>query len=312
MLPPHRPVKYGFDPSNPPEVPTELTAGEGSFYPSFDNRLFMFYRIWEPPRNQPIRATLLIIHGTVDHSGVYRQLGRELSGAGVAVIAMDMRGWGLSDGESMYFHDVDTFVKDVKFLSDKIHRIPRFENVKSRFLLGKSLGGLVTAYAVARYPNEWKGLIGLSGGYQVEKDNIPAPVVVSIVNLLGWLAPKMFLKKAFDERLIVSDEAALEEWREDELCCKDKIRVGYGIEFMRCVDELETSIAAELSLPMLMMIGDEDRVVTLSGHEMMIRNNKSADKELKVYPGGFHNLLQEPELNKMVKEDIQEWILNHS
>lgn len=311
MLPPHLPVKYGFDLSNPPEVPTEWAA-EGSFYPSFDNRLFMYYRKWEPPKNKPIKATLLIVHGTVDHSGVYRDMGKELSEAGVAVIAMDMRGWGLSDGESMYFHDVDTFVEDVKFLSDKMHRMPRFENVKSRFLLGKSLGGLVTAYAVAKYPDEWKGLIGLSGGYQVEKDNIPSPIVVSIVNLLGWLAPKMFLKKAFDERLIVSDKAALEEWREDELCSKDKIRVGYGLEFMRCVEELEKSVSAELSLPMLMMIGDGDSVVTLCGHEMMIRNNNSTDKELKVYPGGFHNLLQEPALKTTVKADIQKWILDRS
>jgi alpha-beta hydrolase superfamily lysophospholipase len=52
--------------------------------------------------------------------------------------------------------------------------------------------------------------------------------------------------------------------------------------------------------------------VTLCGHEMMIRNNNSTDKELKVYPGGFHNLLQEPALKTTVKADIQKWILDRS
>lgn len=211
MLPPHLPIKYGFgDESSPPDVPPEWT-NEGSFYPSFDNRLYMFYRKWEPPQDEPIKATLLLVHGTVDHSGVYRQLGEQLSRAGIAVFAMDMRGWGLSDGESMYFQNVDNFVEDIKFLSDKIHKMPRYEDVASRFLLGKSLGGLVTAYAVSRYPDEWTGLIGLSGAYQVEKDKVPSPRAVSIIKLIGTLAPKMYLKKAFDENLIVSDKDALEK-----------------------------------------------------------------------------------------------------
>lgn len=81
---------------------------------------------------------------------------------------------------------------------------------------------------------------------------------------------------------------------------------------MRCCEELQVSVAKEISIPMLMMIGEADKVVTLSGHEMMIQKNKSADKELKVYPGGYHNLLQEPALRSHVQNDIQEWILQHA
>ena len=43
----------------------------------------------------------MIVHGTVDHSGVYSELGQFLAAQGVAVFASDMRGWGRSDGEPL-------------------------------------------------------------------------------------------------------------------------------------------------------------------------------------------------------------------
>jgi acylglycerol lipase len=92
----------------------------------------------------------MIMHGTVDHSGVYGYLAKTLLARGVAVFASDMRGWGLSDGESLYFNNLDTFVADVKADYDRIHSQPPYQAVKKRFIIGKSLGGLIAAHVVAR------------------------------------------------------------------------------------------------------------------------------------------------------------------
>ena len=59
-----------------------------------------------------------------------------------------------------------------------------------------------------------------------------------------------------------------------------------------------------------MMCGDADQVVTLSGHELMIEGNLHSDKQLKVYPNGLHNLLQEPAIKRQVMADIQAWIIS--
>jgi alpha-beta hydrolase superfamily lysophospholipase len=116
-LSPHCPIKFGFgkDCSSPPEVTDEATSSvkEGFYSPSFDDLLWMFHRRWEPEKGTMVKATLMIVHGTVDHSGVYAELAKALATSGIAVFAMDMRGWGLSDGESMYIDDMDTFVSDV-------------------------------------------------------------------------------------------------------------------------------------------------------------------------------------------------------
>lgn len=307
-FPPHLPVKYGFDVANPPTIP-ESAKKEGHFYPSFDGRLWMFYRLWEPPihTTEAVKSTLLIVHGTVDHSGVYREFAQHATKAGIAVVAMDMRGWGLSDGESMYMNDMDTFVKDVVAMYEKIHAMPQFRSVKKRFLLGKSLGGLVTACAVRDHASLWTGLLGLSGAYQIDPEKIPSPMSISLLKILALVAPKLPLKALFDEHLIVSDEAALQAWREDGLCCKDRLRLGYGLELLRASSDFSGNI--QLKIPMLMMIGDDDKVVPLSGHQLVIDGNTHKDKQLKLYPGGRHNLLQEPTLKKAVMKDIVDWIL---
>jgi len=307
-LPPHLPIKYGFDAVNPPPVP-ESAQNEGHFFPSFDNRLWMMYRLWEPHAAVKVKATLLIVHGTVDHSGVYRDLAGKLTPQGIVVVALDMRGWGLSDGENMYFNDVDTFVQDVVSVYERMHALPRYQSVQKRFLLGKSLGGLVTAYAVRDRPELWSGLLGLSGAYELDSKVAPSPYVASMLEMLALFVPKMPFKKLFDEHLIVSDETALQAWRDEELCCKDRLRLGYGLEILRASKELPDQVASKLNVAMLMMIGDQDEVVMRSGHELMVDSNQHIDKQLKVYPGGRHNLLQEPMLKKAVINDILEWIL---
>lgn len=310
----HTPHKYGFNIEEPPAVPSPLEQGQkGKFSPSYDRRLWLFHRSWEPPAEQEIKATLFIVHGTVDHSGVYHELASKLAKEGIAVFAQDMRGWGCSDGESLYFNDMPTFVEDVNSLYNEIHLSERYKEVKSRFILGKSLGGLVAAFTVAKYPNHFSGLIGLSGAFGVDKSQVPKPLLYNILKVCNCFVPKLPLKQLFDPKLVVSDANSLETWKNDPLCCKDKVRLGYVVEILRCTKELSDSIVYTLQIPMLMMIGTDDKVVTKTGHEMMIEKSlaDSSKKVLKTYTGGYHNLLAEPTLKEQVIDDIKTWMIGN-
>lgn len=305
---PHCSLKYGFDETSPPKVPKQDTK-EGHFSASFDQRLWMFHRSWEPQLDSTVHATLIIVHGTVDHSGSYAELGKKLALAGIAVFAIDMRGWGLSDGESMYIDNINTFVADVEALYHLIHSQPRYKRVESRFLMGKSLGAAVSACCISKYPKHWTGLLGLSGAYQLDPTLAPSPMLMTFLKYLAMLFPKLAFKPLFDEHLIVADEHALQAWRDDSLCSKDKLRLGYIINLIDCLNQLPQIIESKIDIPMLMMCGDSDKVVTLSGHELMIQQNKHHDKQLKIYRNGYHNLLQEPALKLQLMTDIQQWLL---
>ncbi len=306
-FPPHRPVKFP-DAKQAPAVPQGVS---GQFNRSFDDRLWLFTRQWEPPDDQPVKATLIINHGTVDHSGAYQELGERLAREGIAVFASDMRGWGLSDGEPMYMNDMETFVRDVVSHYERIHRSDHHGRVRSRFLLGKSIGGLIGAMTVASHPDLFSGLIGLSGVFKIDPAQVPPAPVVTILRLLARIFPKKGFRRPFDPKLITSDPEALRKWEQDPLASKQKLTFAYAIEFVRCQALLPELVPA-IKIPMLMQWGSEDKVATLAGHKMMIEDSGSSDTTLKIYEGGYHNLLSEPALKDQVMTDIQEWIIGRS
>ena len=302
----HTPLLYGKD---KPPVPDNLPLNQrGDFIRSSDDRLWLFQRQWIP--SIPIIATLVILHGTVDHSGVYQELATVLTKAGIAVICTDMRGWGFSDGESYYMYDIQVFVEDVQ---DQCKRIQQqFPQVQHHFLLGKSIGGLIAAHACCdskEMQHYVSGMIGLSGAFGIDPNMIPRGPVRMLLHSLNMAMPKLPLKPIMPASLLVSDTAAQEKWQEDPLVRRDRLTVGYLNELLRCTEQLEETLTESFpsDLPVLALWGTDDEVVTKQGHELVCGFSNCAT--LKTYSGGRHNLLSEPQLKMQVMNDICDWIV---
>lgn len=324
----HQPIKYGvFDASEPPSIPedvaSQIPAGQKTQYlPSSDESLWLFSRSWElcPDHVNNTKATLIICHGEMEHSGRYHELATQLVKAGVAVFAQDMRGWGLSDGDEMYLNDVEAFVEDVDVFYKEIHKRPEYASVTHRFILGTSIGGIVAAYSVLAHPHKYSALLSLSGAFKPHHDqamSVPTEILLEAGNAFS---PKFPVKQASDPKLLVKDEEALKNWFDDPLCSKEKMKVGSVVEILRCQAELP-NLVCEINTPMFMMIGEDDRVVSLEGSEMMLncKSKKQFDyymspphtqSQMKIYDGGRHNLLAEPGLKDKVISDIKDWILH--
>jgi alpha-beta hydrolase superfamily lysophospholipase len=164
---------------------------------------------------------------------------------------------------------------------------------------------------VASHPDLFSGLIGLSGAFKIDPAQVPPAPVVAILRLLARIFPKKGFRRPFDPKLITSDPEGLREWERDPLASKQKLTFAYAMEFLRC-QTLLPELVPGIKIPMLMQWGSEDKVATLAGHEMMIENSGSTDTTLKIYEGGYHNLLSEPTLKDQVMTDIQEWIIERS
>ena len=65
-----------------------------------------------------------------------------------------------------YLDNIKSFMGDILADYEHIHAASPYSQLRGRFLLGKSIGGLITAWAAAEHPDKWTGLIGLSGAYQ--------------------------------------------------------------------------------------------------------------------------------------------------
>lgn len=179
--------------------------------------------------------------------------------------------------------------------------------MKSRFLCGKSLGGLIAAWAASANPDMWTGLIGLSGAFHVSPAVRPKPVMKALLHVLGCIVPKLPIRHVFTPALIVSDAGALHEWEQDPLVSRGKATVAYFLEILRSIDLLPARVQG-LRVPVLMLWGTGDKVVSEAGHELMYQASTDKRSRFLKYDGGFHNLLAEPSLKAKVMSDIDGWI----
>ena len=69
--------------------------------------------------------------------------------------------------------------------------------------------------------------------------------------------------------------------------------------------------AARISLPMLLLHGSEDTATAPEGSRFLAEHIASTDRELKLYPGLFHEIFNEPERDSVIA-DVTGWIGKHS
>jgi acylglycerol lipase len=71
-------------------------------------------RSWSP-QGEP-RAVVAICHGVNSHGGQYGWTAEQLTARGFAVVAVDLRGRGKSDGPRFYVEDIAEYVADLRGL----------------------------------------------------------------------------------------------------------------------------------------------------------------------------------------------------
>jgi alpha-beta hydrolase superfamily lysophospholipase len=64
--------------------------------------------------------------------------------------------------------------------------------------------------------------------------------------------------------------------------------------------------AAQITLPLLVLHGGEDSMASPKGAQFLYDNAASSDKTLKIYPGLYHEIFNEPE-REMVFSDLLDW-----
>ncbi|MEX2598402.1 MAG: alpha/beta fold hydrolase, partial [Dehalococcoidia bacterium] len=110
--------------------------------------LRLMVREWLPAR--PEKGVLCLLHGHGEHGGQHEVLARPLAEAGFAVLAMDLRGHGLSEGKRGHTPSYGHFLDDLDVLLE--HAAQRFPGTL-RFVYGHSLGGNIALNHALRRPN---------------------------------------------------------------------------------------------------------------------------------------------------------------
>ena len=246
------------------------------------------------------KAHLLLVHGYAEHSGRYDHFARFLNTKGISVTAYDQRGYGKSDGLKGYVDRFSTYVNDLKQIREQV-KTPVF-------IMGHSMGGLVAAhYVTAKMGDDIKGLISASAA--LELDPNLSPILQALAPILGFLFPKLPTEK-LDKTYLTRDPKVLEDYMNDPLMYLGGTRARTGAEMLKAIKEIRLSFH-KVDLPLLAIHGGGDKLTMPGGTKKLYADASSSDKSLKIYPDLYHELIHEPEKDKIM-DDIASWIIERA
>ncbi|UCF05610.1 MAG: lysophospholipase [bacterium] len=265
----------------------ELTAGDG---------VRLHGRTWQP-ETEP-RGTVCLVHGLGEHSGRYAHVGRYLNGSGYAVLVMDLRGHGTSEGKRGHSPGYDTLMSDITLLLRQAERLHADRPV---FLYGHSMGGNLVLNYLLRHTPTPKGAIATAP--LLRTAFAPPAWKTILMRAMLRLWPSMSVSSGLCVGDLSHDPEVIRAYNEDPLV-HDRLTP-------RFLGILEAGLwavnhAHTLSIPLLIMHGDSDRV-TSTGASIEFASRAGSICTLKIWEGLYHEIHNEPE-----KEDVlahlAEWL----
>ncbi|MGH3266587.1 MAG: lysophospholipase [Trebonia sp.] len=256
------------------------------------------YDVWTP--DTPPRAVVVLSHGLGEYARRYDHVAQRFGEAGLVTYALDHRGHGRSGGKRMLVRDIAEYTADFDTL---VGIATREHHGLKCIVLGHSMGGgIVFAYGVERPDNY--DLMVLSAPAVAAQDMVPA-VVAFAAKALGALIPGVPAQE-LDVDAISRDPAVVAAYREDPLVYHGKVPFGVGRAMLQ-VGETMPQRAPALTAPLLVVHGSDDRLISVEGSRRLVGSVGSSDVELKVYPGLYHEVFNEPEQDQVLG-DVVSWI----
>ncbi len=258
--------------------------------------LNIFYRRWQPASSS--KGILLIVPGFNSHSGYYTEVAPKLAALGLTVYAIDLRGRGRSDGERFYVQNFSDYVSDVHGLA---------ELARSReaglplYLLGHSAGGVVASLYTLEHQPDLAGLVCESFAFQV-----PAPdFALAVFKGLAHVAPHAHILHLKNEDFS-RDPAVVQKMNADPLIAHETQPTQTLAAMVRADERLEKGFP-QVTLPLLVLHGTADKATRPSGSQRFYDRAASPDKSLKLYDGGYHDLLNDT-IRDTVVADVTAWL----
>jgi alpha-beta hydrolase superfamily lysophospholipase len=255
----------------------------------------IFYRVWKTNNNP--KGIVLLVHGLNSHSHYFQNLALRLTANDFEVYALDLRGRGHSDGERYYIKDYRDIIADI----NELLRIATPQPPLPIFLFGHSAGSVFASVYAILYQDKLQGLISESVAFQ-----LPAPgFVLSFIKMLAHLIPHARLVQLKNEDFS-RDVAVVNAMTSDPLLINEKQPAKSMQQLLLASAFLKKEIS-RITLPLLLLHGTADKATKPEGSKYIMQHVSSIDRELKLYEGHYHDLLNDLD-NEVVLNDIITWL----
>jgi len=262
-----------------------------------DRQSGIIYRTWQV--DDP-RAVLLLVHGLGAHSGRWRELAEYFLRERFSSYAIELEGFGVTEALQGHVDSFGVYYRDILSLAGIISKENPGKNI---FLLGESLGGLISFIFYAGRPEGFSGLVCLAPSFSIRMQ----------VSLWDYLRVffSLFLnsRKQFPVHFISSmctrdpqsQKVIDEDIREHRL-----VTAKFMFNYFKA-ERSSRSRVFQIKAPVLFLVPGEDKLVSPQASRNIFAKIPAADKQLIEYPEMYHALSVEMGREK-VFNDILAWL----
>ncbi len=267
----------------------------------------LFFQSWEAPKAE---YGLLITHGQGEHSGSYHRLAESFADQNCSIYAFDFRGHGKSDGIRGYAKSSFDYLNDFEAFLDLVLS---FENRPQKlYLFSHSMGGMIQLLCQTQsrfnefYLNHFQGQILSSPLTEVA---VPVPRWKSeAAKIVNQIFPILTLGNEITDQMLTRDPDVIKNFKKDPLR-HQKISSGVFLSFSEVFEILNLE-AEKIKLPTVLMVPEDDLVVSTPKSLELLERFGSQDKTKIIFPEARHELVNDvcrPEVFQTMKEHLHRW-----
>ncbi len=289
--------------------PPNIRYGNLSFEASQNShRVKLFGQAWRP---SSVKGTVLLIHGFAEHIGNYGQLIKNFAEDGYAVIALDMRGHGLSEGIRGFVESPYCYAKDIEeWIS---YCFPHIAPNKPLFIWGHSLGGLVGLHLIMRgnfpvvpsaatFSSPLLGFPRLAGFRKI---------LMRFSSVVARLFPTLQISSGIPNTALSSDHRYLER-RELDGLVHHSVTPAWVLNVGKTIKEVRSyAWDIESTCPILLMLAGQEVVTNLmDARDFAFQNLSFLEHKVIEFPDARHELEKESVRSRVISETIS-WFDTH-
>ncbi|CAF0893433.1 unnamed protein product [Rotaria sordida] len=249
-------------------------------------------------------AVIIFLHGVAEHCGRYKHFTHFFNENNIAVVSMDLRGHGLSEGEHVFIPTAEAIYKDIDLLIEETrYRYPSCPAI----LYGHSMGGcLALSYTLNRYPNvsdkcPYQTIIVSSPWIRLARFLQPPYPIHSIIQTVSRISPSLRFPLRFKSTKITRDENIAYSYNEDPY-----IRRSATLSLAHTMGSQAKMLDQSkciFHIPVLIQHGTADAITS---HDASLKfAHRGKNIYFKSWPDCYHELHNEPE-----REEIFHFILH--
>lgn len=246
------------------------------------------------------RCIFLLVHGLGAHAGRWEAMAGFFLDKGISSYAVELRSRDLSGNFGFGEDRLDSFLDKIRTLYGII---VKDNPSKKIFLVGESLGGIVSLLFSASSPGLFNGLVCISPAFKARK-NLFFRDYVSMLAALFYNPGKEF-KLPFDSLMCTRDTGFRNALNKDT--CEYRVISSRFIFEIFMIQARGMYAKKKLTTPTLFLVAEEDKIVDPNGTRAVFDSLTVKDKKYVGFPGMYHSL--SIELGKeAVFEELLKWV----